>query len=87
MKASVVICGTTFSLVTQQVYRQIHTLLLVFIPLSLIYSGPTISTLVQENAGASLTQKSGNGGADGAAYGLHSALRQIMQSCNIFQAN
>ena len=65
------------ALVTQQVYKQIHTLLLLMRPCVLMYSGPAKSTPVVENGGASLTRKSGNGGGAGEPYDLPSNLRHI----------
>ena len=56
------------ALVTQQVNRQIHTLLFVVDPLSLTYSGPARSTPVYEKAGDSVTVHSGRGGGGGAEY-------------------
>ena len=63
------------ALVTQQVYKQIHTLLLFMRPCVLMYSGPAKSTPVMKNGGTSLTRNSGNGGGTGEQYGLPSNLR------------
>ena len=68
MNVSVDISGTISiltALVTQQVYKQIHTLLLFMRPCVLMYSGPAKSTPVVENGRASLTRNSGNGGGTG----------------------
>ena len=71
MKASVVISGTSSkctALITQHVYKQIHTLF-PFVNLSLVYSGPAKSTPVYVKAGCSFTLKSGRGGGGGELYG------------------
>ena len=56
---------------TQQVNKQIHTLLL-FDSLLLRYIGPVKSTAVYANGGATLTRNEGSGGAKGALKGLPS---------------
>ena len=70
------------SLVTRQVNKQIHTLVILLGPFVRTINGPAKSTLVKLNAGSSFTLLVGKGEWGGVGNGAPSNL-QVMHRCKL----